>query len=486
MPAQLLGFSTAVSGTGSAFTCDKPAGLIEGARLISFHATDRGTVDTMGDPTGGTPWNHTYTSQWLSQEAGAIKICAKFAGPSEPNSYEFTQDQSADGIVFIVAIKDAGAFGGGGTGYYSSSGVTATSHPSMGILPVGNEDLELRFIATRLGSAVTWSPPPGYALLRSIQSGNYTNGALAYRTFTSAVESGQLNFASSTGLSLSNSFTIRMESRVPPASKAAVDAATAIDQRVLSANHLRTDSVALTETAKIVRIDADQGALSDAGTISAAASRVDTGSVIDSAVPTAITGPDEAAALDDFSRLTIILTSGDHGALDELVGSSVVASDQATLSEAASRQETLGPSTFDSVSVIEGFSLDGQSSRLDAAVLADAAALTVHRPTSDAGALTEQAVAGPAASDMALLAEVSGVQVAFDRQDSVTVTEAALSGQPIAATDAAALTETALVAETGKPITGVEGPHQGWSATSGHRMWSVEQTRRTWSASTLP
>ncbi|MFI9553710.1 hypothetical protein [Nonomuraea endophytica] len=486
MPAQVLGFSTAVSGTGSAFTCEKPAGLIEGARLISFHATDRGTVDTMGDPTGGTPWNHTYNSQWLSLEAGAIKICAKFAGPSEPNSYEFTQDQSADGIVFIVAIKDAGTFGGGGTGYYSSSGVTVTSHPSMGILPLGNEDLELRFIATRLGSAVTWSPPPGYTLLRSIQSGNYTNGALAYRTFTSAVESGQLNFASSTGLSLSNSFTIRMESRNPPAVKAAVEAASAIDQRVLSAHLLRTDSLALTETVHVARIDADQGAMADSATITAAAGRTDTGSVLEAAIPTATTGPQEVAALEDSARLTIILTSGDHGALDELVAHGKPASDRATLSEAASRQETLGPSTSDSISVIEGESLGGQSSRSDGALLADAASLTVQRTSSDAGALTEHVIAGPATKEMAILAELAGVLVVLDRQDAVTLTANALSSQPIAATDVAALTETALAAETGKPITGADGPRRTWGATTGNRTLSAEQPRRTWSASTLP
>ena len=198
------------SGTTGSFTVTRPAGVVAGDVLIAVHVTDVGTGSAMGTPTGGTTWT-------LIGQAGRRKVWRKTAGGSEPSSYGFTQSSTADGVVIIVAVRDADT-SQPPVAVLQTTGGSGTVVPTPSGAPDGERDLELRFAAGQpSGPSVSFTGPPGAGLteLADLHSGGFIGAAAYGRQLSGGGATGVHDVTGSASMNQRLGITVTVAS-VPP------------------------------------------------------------------------------------------------------------------------------------------------------------------------------------------------------------------------------------------------------------------------------
>ncbi|MQB01589.1 MAG: hypothetical protein GEU78_15085 [Actinobacteria bacterium] len=88
----------------ASFSCDRPDGVKPGDLLIAFHSADWGVESSMGPPVGGGTWTQVGNTETDGADNLHTKVWQRIAGDSEPDSYQFSQDPVADGVVAIAAV----------------------------------------------------------------------------------------------------------------------------------------------------------------------------------------------------------------------------------------------------------------------------------------------------------------------------------------------------------------------------------------------
>jgi hypothetical protein len=181
--------SAKATGATSSTTVPKPTGTVSGDKLIAFHFCDVGPLTDMGTPTGGASWGTVKASKSEGDEALQGKVWEKTAGGSEPSSYGFTQNGSADGVIIIVAIQ-TGTWTGGATYATPVSNPETKYFTTPANTPIGTNDLVIRAVnGTGSGSNTSsWSEPTPqeYTEGADLQSFEYTTGAIYYRNLVAS------------------------------------------------------------------------------------------------------------------------------------------------------------------------------------------------------------------------------------------------------------------------------------------------------------
>jgi len=180
LPAEIVNVVSKGSGTTGSYTVSRPSGTVSGHKMLLFQSSDVGTLADMGTPTGGTTWNLLGTLD-NGDDAVRTRVWYKVAGGAEPFSYGLTQNASADGVAFVVSIRNADAVAVPvfDMDPYSDTAVVSTP----GIVPAGTNDLEFRYVVgANLSSqpGISWQSDPADGLTERAdkQSGFWITGAL--------------------------------------------------------------------------------------------------------------------------------------------------------------------------------------------------------------------------------------------------------------------------------------------------------------------
>ncbi|MFI6819272.1 hypothetical protein ACIBG7_43275 [Nonomuraea sp. NPDC050328] len=188
--ASIVNVSSKATGTTGSTTVDKPSGTAAGHRLIAVQFSDVGTLGDLGNPTGGAGWGTPIASRTEGDDTLQSKVWAKTAGGAEPATYGFTQNSGADGVIFIIAVRDWDPLSSEIVLSQSNSEAAVFNTPST--TPHAADDLELRLVGASAGTGqsqggANWMPPQeeGWAEWGDTQSGSFTTGALAAKQLTS-------------------------------------------------------------------------------------------------------------------------------------------------------------------------------------------------------------------------------------------------------------------------------------------------------------
>lgn len=189
--ASIVGVSSKATGTTSSTTVDKPDGTATGHRLIAVQFSDIGVLTDMGNPTGGASWGVPIASRSEGEDTLQSKVWAKTAtaADSAVSTYGFTQNSNADGVIFIIAVKDWDPLSAEIVLSVSNAEAAVFDTPST--TPHASNDLELRLVGASAGTGqsqagASWMPPQeeGWAEWGDTQSGGFTTGALAAKQLT--------------------------------------------------------------------------------------------------------------------------------------------------------------------------------------------------------------------------------------------------------------------------------------------------------------
>lgn len=183
--ASVVNVSSKASGTTNSFTIAKPAGTVNGHKLILIHFFDAGDA-TDGGVSGGATWNsvNAYT---LGTDTIQCRVWHKTAGGSEPSNYTVTQSNGTDGVAIIVAIANADnastpvilALDNSGNSLFTTGGQT----------PFGVNDLDIRCCGGSpwgIGGS-SWTaddPSAGFTEYADKQSNIYTTAAVWIRSLS--------------------------------------------------------------------------------------------------------------------------------------------------------------------------------------------------------------------------------------------------------------------------------------------------------------
>jgi hypothetical protein len=189
-----------VQGSGvSSFTVTKPANTVNGSVLLAFQNIDAGSLASMSTPTGGSTWN-LLGSGLLTGTAGT-KVWWKVCGASEPASYTFNTNTSADNLVTLLRPNDVDNTVTPVLGTYVGDNTTGTTIGTPGLTPAGTTDLEYRLASGIGGSAgISWSiaaSTPTFTALTNQQSNTFTVHRVFYRQLTSGSATGSVTATSS-------------------------------------------------------------------------------------------------------------------------------------------------------------------------------------------------------------------------------------------------------------------------------------------------
>lgn len=154
--------SSAAQTTTTNCTALKPTGTVAGDLLIAIHGSDQdGSLAAMTAPSG---WTLIGSSSSFTT-AGFIKVWSKVATSSEPSSYTFADDASADAVLGIVCIaagtyKSSAPFTTGPT-FTGSNGAT-NLHAAPSVTAVGGGLLVTgHFGGTSTNGTRSYIPPSG-------------------------------------------------------------------------------------------------------------------------------------------------------------------------------------------------------------------------------------------------------------------------------------------------------------------------------------
>lgn len=192
--ADIVAVSSRASGTTGSFTCPKPVGTVSGHQMIAVLVTDVGTV-AQQTLSGGSSWGTKLATATYGSDTIQVSVWRKIAGGSEPNNYNFGQNNSSDGVAFIISIENSDTAVEPAFDFIIGTNQREYITPSVD--PFGTNDLELRFVGgtwPQSFTSVNWQSPSeseGFTEWVDRQSGDFTNAALAARTLK-ATESGGL------------------------------------------------------------------------------------------------------------------------------------------------------------------------------------------------------------------------------------------------------------------------------------------------------
>lgn len=198
---------TEASGFSTPLTVDAPDGLQAGDLLLAFHAADIGDLSDMPAPTDGAAWNllDDYSD---GTDTIQVRVWWKIAGSSEPSSWEFDQNDGADGTVIVVAYRDA-ADDTPTVEVAPGEPFSTSEVDTPGITPPSAASTELRFAAgTPFDENNAWTTPAGLSELADIQSSSYTTAVLAARDLESDSPTGIITFTASALLDHSVGVTV--------------------------------------------------------------------------------------------------------------------------------------------------------------------------------------------------------------------------------------------------------------------------------------
>ncbi|MGA4989886.1 beta strand repeat-containing protein [Nonomuraea bangladeshensis] len=272
-PPVLRGAVTAVADRTTPLTASKPTGVVAGDLLIAHHSADVGTLDDMGAPTGGAAWS-VLDSYTAGENALQVVIYWKIAGGSEPTSWDFSQDASADGTVIIAAYSGAST----STPTVQETPGSGTSISTPGITPPAANSVELRFatgVPTAPGS-VLWTAPVGLSEQADLQSTTYVTSTLATRTLSSSTPTGTANFTPSASLVFAAGHTIGIggavsSSQDATATPSVVSATTSVPAPSAGAGSTASPSV-VTASASIPAPATSAGSTASPSTVTATTS----------------------------------------------------------------------------------------------------------------------------------------------------------------------------------------------------------------------
>lgn len=177
---------------GATSTVQRPAGVQPGDLLIAFMGSDQGSVSNL-QISGG--WTLLAQQEGFVDAWAGSKIWRRVATASEPSSYTVSQHPGADGVVIIVAIRDA-----------TTSGIVVTGDgaeemtdevPAPPATPRRPGSLALRWAAGTQylpGDLLDWEYPPGHQGVTQDQSGRFASAALAARQLPTSSPIGQAVF----------------------------------------------------------------------------------------------------------------------------------------------------------------------------------------------------------------------------------------------------------------------------------------------------
>lgn len=154
--------SSAAQTTTTNCTALKPTGTVVGDLLIAIHGSDQdGSLTAMTAPSGWT----LVGSSGSFTTAGFIKVWSKVATSSEPSTYTFADDSSADAVLGILCIaagtyKTSAPFTASPTFTGSNSSTNLHSAPSVsavggGLLATGH------FGGTSINGTRSYTAPSG-------------------------------------------------------------------------------------------------------------------------------------------------------------------------------------------------------------------------------------------------------------------------------------------------------------------------------------
>ncbi|MEV0993410.1 hypothetical protein [Nonomuraea sp. NPDC050202] len=185
--AEIVNVSSKATGTTGSSTIAKPAGTLSGHRLLLIHFADIGAVADIGNPTGGASWGSPIASRSEGDGTLSAKVWAKTAGGSEPATYGISQNSGADGVAFVVAVRNWDTSSFEIVASQSNPGAKVMNTPAT--TPHAANDLEIRVAAGAWGDAsgATWTPPQveGWQERADTQSGGFTTASLAAKQLTS-------------------------------------------------------------------------------------------------------------------------------------------------------------------------------------------------------------------------------------------------------------------------------------------------------------
>lgn len=184
--ASIVNVTSKATGTTGSFTVDKPSGTALNDRIVIIHFADIGTLASLGTPTGGASWGTALTSVSQGDDTIQGKVWIKTAGGSEPATYGMTQDSGADGVAFVITIRNADNADTPVFAWFDNAEQSVFTTPST--TPNSTNDLELRACGGTTygegGSSWTANPLDGFAELGDKQSSVYTNAALFSKALT--------------------------------------------------------------------------------------------------------------------------------------------------------------------------------------------------------------------------------------------------------------------------------------------------------------
>jgi len=465
-PPSIRGFTTADGGEAT-ITCARPAGVTAGDMLLAIQAADWGTLADMTPPSGGG-WAELASFTDDTDVTANVRLWWKVAGASEPSSYTFNQPFGSDGVVILVAIADAGddpPVVDFITGLYTSPPVI----PTPGITPPAAQSLELRIAACWTWEPASFTPPPGYTLVATVQSRNYTAACVAARTLPDASPTPQANFTLPVeelywriGLTVGIAPAVTGPPVVP---KAGADAAGLGEARAVTAGVARGDAAQVVETATIAVTAGDHAAVVEAATVTTPRQAADAGQLAEQATVTTAHAPQDAGVLAEAGAIAgqVARVDASHAGETTVLTSALAAGDAATLGETPAIATTAGDTgtlTATAEPAAETTSAEvahlGEQTSIslaagDTGALAEASTVTAHLGTGDTGTLHTSVTLGKPAADQATLGETAGLAVTLAGGDAATIFgETALVARTEGSTadDTATLGEQAAIAST--------------------------------------
>lgn len=102
----VVGVTTAIE-IGLGLTVAKPAGVVEGDRLLAFVGNQFGAGETLTAPAGWALLHGVNDYGLFSVGAAHFKVFTKLVEAGEPSSYAFGNDLLAEAIVAVVAVRGA-------------------------------------------------------------------------------------------------------------------------------------------------------------------------------------------------------------------------------------------------------------------------------------------------------------------------------------------------------------------------------------------
>lgn len=198
---------------GTSATVQRPSGVQAGDLLIAFFGSDQGDVSDLQISGGWT---------LLRQQAGfpdawaGSKVWRRVASANEPSSYQVSQAPGADGVVIIVALRDAATSGIVVTADGAEETTNAVWAPPATPSKAGS--LALRWAGGTPflpGTDVFWWTPNGHQEITQAQSGLFATAILVARQLNTNSPIGSAEFVAVPPIDVWQTYTVI----VPPASQ---------------------------------------------------------------------------------------------------------------------------------------------------------------------------------------------------------------------------------------------------------------------------